>query len=193
MRYLTLFAFSSENWKRPAREVSLLMKLFVDALQREVRDLHSNDVRLRFIGDRGSLNTALQRQMADGEARTAANTGLRLNIAVAYGGRWDLVQAARSLARDAAAGKIEPEGINEATFGASLSLGDLPSPDLFIRTGGESRVSNFLLWHLAYTELYFSELCWPDFTADALDDALASFAGRHRRFGCTSEQLKKAR
>lgn len=193
VQYLTLFAFSSENWKRPAREVSLLMKLFVEALQREVRELHRNDVRLRFIGDRSSLNAALQRQMAEGESTTAGNRGLQLNIAVAYGGRWDLVQAARSLARDAAAGRIEPEAINETTFAASLSLGDVPSPDLFIRTGGESRVSNFLLWHLAYSELYFSDLCWPDFTPDALDDALASFAGRDRRFGQTGEQLQKAR
>ncbi|MEL7447684.1 MAG: polyprenyl diphosphate synthase [Pseudomonadota bacterium] len=191
VQYLTLFAFSSENWNRPPREVSLLMKLFVEALQREVRELDRNDVVLRFIGDRSRLNAALQRQMAEGEATTANNRGLQLNIAVAYGGRWDLVQAARNLARDAAAGKLEPEAINESSLGASLCLGDQPSPDLFIRTGGESRISNFLLWHAAYSELYFSELCWPDFTPAALDEALACFAGRHRRFGRTSEQLQK--
>ena len=188
---LTLFAFSSENWNRPPREVSLLMKLFVEALQREVRDLDRNDVVLRFIGDRSRLNAALQRQMAEGEATTAGNCGLRLNIAVAYGGRWDLVQAARTLARDAAAGKIEPESISESSFGATLCLGDQPAPDLFIRTGGERRVSNFLLWHLAYSELYFSDLCWPDFTPAALDEALASFAGRRRRFGRTGDQIQK--
>jgi undecaprenyl diphosphate synthase len=184
---LTLFAFSSENWKRPAREVGFLMNLFAEALQREIAELHANDVRLSFIGDRASLAPALVRLMQEGEATTRDNTGLRLVIAVAYGGRWDLVQAARTLATAARDGALDPAAIDEMRFAGALAGADLPDPDLFIRTGGEMRISNFLLWNLAYTELYFSPLLWPDFDAAAFDAALDFYAGRERRFGRTAE------
>src|SRR5262245_57102806 len=187
---LTLFAFSSENWQRPAREVRFLMSLFAEALQREIAELHRNNVRLSFIGDRSALSAALIRHMDEGEALTRANTGLRLVIAVAYGGRWDLVQAARSLAEDARAGRIDPAAIDEAHLGAGLAVAELPDPDLFIRTGGEMRVSNFLLWNLAYTELFFSPLLWPDFDAAAFDAALDFYAGRERRFGRTAAEAE---
>jgi undecaprenyl diphosphate synthase len=187
---LTLFAFSSENWKRPAHEVGFLMNLFAEALQREIAELHGNDVRLAFIGDRAALSPALVRLMEEGEAMTRDNAGLRLVIAVAYGGRWDLVQAARTLATAARAGALDPATIDEARFGRELSGADLPDPDLFIRTGGEMRISNFLLWNLAYTELYFSPLLWPDFDAAAFDAALDFFAGRERRFGRTAAEAE---
>ena len=187
---LTLFAFSSENWKRPPREVRFLMSLFAEALQREIAELHRNNVRLSFIGDRSALAPALTRPMEEGEALTRDNPGLRLVIAVAYGGRWDLVQAARRLAEDARAGRIEPGAIDEARLGSELAVAALPDPDLFIRTGGEMRISNFLLWNLAYTELYFSPLLWPDFDAAALDAALDFYAGRERRFGRTEAEAE---
>jgi undecaprenyl diphosphate synthase len=189
---LTLFAFSSENWKRPPREVRFLMSLFTEALQREIAELHRNNVRLSFIGDRSALASALTRQMEEGEALTHDNPGLRLVIAVAYGGRWDLVQAARRLAEEACAGRIEPGAIDEARLGSELAVAALPDPDLFIRTGGEMRISNFLLWNLAYTELYFSPLLWPDFDAAALDAALDFYAGRERRFGRTTAEVEGA-
>ena len=189
---LTLFAFSSENWQRPAREVRFLMNLFAEALQREIAELHRNNVRLSFIGDRGALSARLIRHMEEGETLTRGNTGLRLVIAVAYGGRWDLVQAARGLAEDARAGRIDPAAIDEARLGAGLAIAQLPDPDLFIRTGGEMRVSNFLLWNLAYTELYFSPLLWPDFDAAAFDAALDFYAGRERRFGRTGAETEGA-
>jgi undecaprenyl diphosphate synthase len=189
---LTLFAFSSENWRRPAREVGFLMNLFAEALQREIAELHRNEVRLRFIGDRSALAPALTRHMVEGEALTSANAGLQLVIAVAYGGRWDLTQATRRLAEDVRAGRIDPAAIDEARLGAQLAVADLPDPDLFIRTGGEMRVSNFLLWNLAYTELYFSPLLWPDFDAAALDEALEFYAGRERRFGRTVAESESA-
>jgi undecaprenyl diphosphate synthase len=183
VQILTLFAFSSENWQRPRREVGLLMNLFMDALRNELSELASNNVRMRFIGDRSTLSEQMQRMMTDAERLTADNTGLCLIIAVSYGGRWDVVQAARALAEQAATGRICAADIDERALEQHLSLADLPDPDLFIRTGGERRISNFLLWNLAYSELYFSDLLWPDFDSAALDQALEFFAGRERRFG----------
>src|ERR1700719_2436901 len=180
VRYLTLFAFSSENWRRPPDEVGMLMGLFLDALVREVADLHRNRVRLRFIGDRESLGLELKEKMQDAEALTAANSGLGLMVAVAYGGRWDIAQACRSLAA---------AEITEEHIAAHLALAGIPDPDLLIRTGGEQRISNFLLWNLAYTELYFSEALWPEFSPGSLQAALEHFARRERRFGKTSAQV----
>jgi len=189
VRFLTLFAFSSENWRRPPDEVGLLMNLFLDALVREVANLHRNQVRLRFIGDRNMLSSELARRMVDAESLTEANTGLGLFAAVAYGGRWDIVQACRSLAADVAQGALAASEIGEAQVGSRLALAGIPDPDLLIRTGGEQRISNFLLWNLAYTEMYFIDVLWPEFTAAHLDAALAFFAQRERRFGKTSAQL----
>ncbi len=190
IEYLTLFAFSSENWNRPRREVGLLMDLFVEALQREVSDLHSRDIRLKFIGDRSSLSDKLQRMMGEGEALTINNTAMTVVLAVSFGGRWDIAQAARSIAEAAIAGRLAPQDVDDALVRQHLSLGDLPDPDLFIRTGGERRISNFMLWDLAYTELYFSDVLWPDFDTDTLEHAISFFAGRERRFGRTTAQLE---
>ena len=187
---LTVFAFSSENWSRPAEEVSLLMGLFVDALDQEVDELHSNGVRLRFIGDRQRLSVRLQSYLAAAEARTAANQQLSLNIAMSYGGRWDITGAVRELAAKCAAGALRPADISEEQVAQALALADLPDPDLFVRTGGERRISNFLLWNLAYTELYFTDSLWPDFDAGELDAALAFYAARERRFGRTPDQTR---
>jgi len=187
---LTVFAFSSENWARPAEEVSLLMGLFVDALDQQVEELHAKGVRLRFIGDRQRLSVRLQSYLASAEARTAANEKLSLNIAMSYGGRWDLTGAVRQLAAKCAAGALRSADITEEQVGQALALADLPDPDLFIRTGGEHRISNFLLWNLAYTELYFTDCLWPDFDAGQMDAALAFFAARERRFGRTPEQTQ---
>jgi len=187
---LTVFAFSSENWSRPAEEVSLLMGLFVDALDQEVDELHANGVRLRFIGDRQRLSVRLQSYLAAAEARTAANERLSLNIAMSYGGRWDITGAVRQIAAQCAAGALRAADITEEQVAQALALADLPDPDLFVRTGGERRISNFLLWNLAYTELYFTDCLWPDFDAAALDEALAFFAARERRFGRTPDQTR---
>ncbi len=187
--YLTLFAFSSENWRRPPDEVGMLMNLFLDSLVREIEDLHRNRVRVRFIGDRELLGLELGSRMRSAENLTEANTGLGLTVAVAYGGRWDIVQACRSLAADVAAGQLAAAEITEAHVAARLALAGLPDPDLLIRTGGEQRISNFLLWNLAYTELYFSDVFWPEFTPAHLDAAFEQFARRERRFGKTSAQL----
>jgi undecaprenyl diphosphate synthase len=187
---LTVFAFSSENWARPAEEVSLLMGLFVDALDQEVDELHTNGVRLRFIGDRQRLSVRLQSYLAAAEARTAANEKLSLNIAMSYGGRWDITGAVRELAARCAAGGLRAADITEEQVARALALAELPDPDLFVRTGGERRISNFLLWNLAYTELYFTDCLWPDFDAGELDAALAFFAARERRFGRTSDQTR---
>lgn len=187
--FLTLFAFSSENWRRPEEEVSRLMSLFLEALQREVDDLHRNNVRLRFIGARGQLQAELVARISDAEAKTKDNDGLTLIVATAYGGRWDIVQAAQSLAAQVAEGTLEVEAIDERRFAAAMSLGDVPDPDLLIRTGGEKRISNFLLWNLAYSELLFSECLWPDFREAQFDEALAFFAGRQRRYGYTGDQV----
>jgi undecaprenyl diphosphate synthase len=180
---LTLFAFSSENWGRPAEEVGSLMGLFLEALEREVADLHHKGVRIRFIGERRSLAVRLQAKIAAAEERTAANPGLRLQVAVSYGGRWDIVQAAQKLAGRCASGALRAQDIGEADLAAELALAGLPQTDLLIRTGGEFRVSNFLLWDLAYAELYFSPRLWPDFAVADFEDALAFFAARERRFG----------
>ena len=187
--FLTLFAFSSENWRRPEEEVSRLMSLFLEALQREVDDLHRNNVRLRFIGARDQLQAELVARISDAEAKTKDNDGLNLIVATAYGGRWDIVQAAQSLAAQVAEGPLEVEAIDERRFAAAMSLGDVPDPDLLIRTGGEKRISNFLLWNLAYAELLFSECLWPDFREAQFDEALAYFAGRQRRYGYTGDQV----
>jgi undecaprenyl diphosphate synthase len=189
IEYLTLFAFSSENWRRPPDEVGMLMSLFLDVLQREVDDLHRNGVRLRFLGDRKLLGAVLAQRMADAESMTAANAGLGLMVALGYGGRWDLTQACRSLAAEVAAGTLLPSEIGESHIAARLALAGIPDPDLLIRTGGEQRISNFLLWNLAYTEMYFSDVLWPEFGAAHLDAALKFFAQRERRFGKTSAQL----
>jgi undecaprenyl diphosphate synthase len=189
VRYLTLFAFSSENWQRPPDEVGVLMSLFLDALQREVADLHRNQVRLTFIGDRELLGAELARRMHGAEQLTAGNAGLRLIVAVAYGGRWDIARACRALAADAAAGRLDAAAIGEAQVAERLAMAGIPDPDLLIRTGGEQRISNFLLWNLAYTEMYFSDTLWPEFSPAHLDAAFEYFAQRERRFGKTSGQL----
>lgn len=182
---LTLFAFSSENWRRPRYEVQKLMELFARALEKEAHALRDNNVRLRFIGDLSRFSADLRRQMEQAVRLTADNDGLHLCIAVNYGGRWDIVEAARQVVER----EIPVGAIDEASFGELLSLADLPPPDLFIRTGGERRISNFLLWQLAYTELYFTDVLWPDFDEAALDEALADYAGRQRRFGRTGSQV----
>jgi undecaprenyl diphosphate synthase len=184
IEYLTLFAFSSENWHRPADEVSTLMRLFVTALQKEVGRLVDSEVRLRVVGERSALDAELRRLIADAEERTAANTRLQLTLCVSYGGRWDILQAARAAVRAHGA-----DALDEPLLGQHLALAFAPEPDLLIRTGGEQRISNFLLWQCAYSELYFTHALWPDFSAAAFDEALAWFAQRERRFGRTSQQL----
>lgn len=186
---LTLFAFSSENWKRPQQEVSLLMDLFMVALRREVKRLKRNNVQLRIIGDRSAFSEKLQQRISAAEAETADNDGLVLQIAANYGGRWDIVQAVRHLAARVEAGELTADQINEAAVAAELSFSGLPDPDLFVRTGGEQRISNFMLWQSAYTELYFTDDYWPDFDARAFDRALEYYAGRQRRFGMTEAQV----
>lgn len=190
VEYLTLFAFSSENWRRPREEVSKLMGLFVEALRREVAELHQNNVRLRFVGAREQLNAKLIDKIESAEQLTADNSGLNLQVAVAYGGRWDIVQAARKLARQVEAGEIDIDNIDESRFAAELQLADVPDPDLLIRTGGEHRISNFLLWNLAYAELWFSDVLWPDFGESEFDAALEFYSCRQRRYGHTGEQLE---
>lgn len=186
VQYLTLFAFSSENWRRPQEEVTLLMQLFVKALEQEVEKLDRNGVRLRVIGDLDRFEPRLQELIRQAEAKTAGNTRLDLTIAANYGGRWDIMQAAN---RMLAAQPEKREGWQESDLEPHLSMSFAPEPDLFIRTGGEERISNFLLWQLAYTELYFTPTLWPDFNTTEFDKAIASFQQRERRFGRTSEQL----
>lgn len=186
---LTLFAFSSENWSRPRDEVMGLMSLFVESLEAEIEELDRNGVRLRFIGERAELDARLRDRIESSEARTAGNRRLALQIAVSYGGRSDILAAARLLADQVRRGELDGAQIDEARFASALALGGLPDPDLFIRTGGEQRISNFLLWNLAYTELYFTDLLWPDFDAAAFDLALQHFGTRQRRFGRTGEQV----
>jgi undecaprenyl diphosphate synthase len=192
IQVLTLFAFSSENWRRPAGEVGMLMSLLLESLQSEVRELHQQGVQLRFIGDRAAFAPELQARMQAAEAMTRGNGGLILVIALGYGGRWDLVQAARRVATEARDGTLDPAQIDEAAFAQRLALAGVPEPDLFIRTGGEQRISNFLLWDLAYTELWFSAALWPDFDAAAFDGALDWYASRERRFGGVTETAKDA-
>ncbi len=188
---LTLFTFSSENWRRPKEEVSLLMSLFMMALKREVKILHKNNVRLRLVGAPDAFSEKLQKLVSDAEELTKNNTGIILVIAANYGGRWDIVDTAKRLTKQVQEGTLQVEDINESLFKQNLSLGDLPEPDLFIRTGGEKRISNFLMWQLAYTELYFTDTLWPDFDKAAFLKALESFQGRERRFGRTSEQVQE--
>ncbi len=186
---LTLFAFSSENWRRPKSEVNLLLELFVSALRAEVRRLHDNGVQLRIIGERSAFPQKLQRSIAEAEESTRGNGSIVLQVAANFGGRWDITQAARSLAEDAAAGRLDPSAIDESLFSQRLSFPGLPDPDLFIRTGGEQRLSNFILWQSAYAELYFSDLMWPEFGTDAYAAVIAEFGRRQRRFGLTGEQV----
>ncbi len=190
--YLTLFAFSSENWQRPAEEVSGLMRLFLEALQREVDDLHRNNVRLTFIGAREQLQAGLIRKIAAAEEQTRNNSGLNLIIAVAYGGRWDIVTAARNLATRVLNQELSVADIDDEKLGGELALAGVPDPDLLIRTGGEQRVSNFLLWNLAYAELWFSDCLWPEFGERQFDEALSYYASRQRRYGHTGNQVDVA-
>lgn len=190
---LTLFAFSSENWGRPEEEVGGLMKLFMGALEREVEELDRRGVRIRFIGERERFAPQIRERMRGAEAQTAGNTRLVLAIAASYGGRQDIAQAARAIAEDVAAGRLHPDQVDEAAVHARTALADLPPPDLFIRTGGDHRISNFLLWQLAYTELWFTDTLWPDLDAATLQRALDDFARRERRFGLTGDQVREAR
>ena len=187
--YLTLFAFSSENWRRPAEEVGRLMSLFLEALQREVDDLHRNNVRLTFIGAREELQAGLIRKISAAEEKTSDNTGLNLIIAVAYGGRWDIVTAARKLAGKVLDQEIAVADIDDEKLAGELALAGIPDPDLLIRTGGEQRVSNFLLWNLAYAELCFCDNLWPEFGERQFDEALSFYASRQRRYGHTGDQV----
>lgn len=186
---LTLFAFSSENWQRPAEEVGALMDLFLSALRREVRKLQDNGIRLKIIGDCSRFHPELQAAIRDAEAVTAGGQRLVLQVAANYGGQWDILQAARRMAELARDGRMNPDEITPALFQSYLSTGDQPMPDLCIRTGGEKRISNFLLWQMAYAELYFSDLYWPDFKHQAMSEALEEFSRRKRRFGKTDEQV----
>jgi len=187
---LTVFAFSSENWNRPRQEVSRLIDLFMRALDKETRELHENGVKLRFIGELTVFNPELQQRIRNAVECTRENRRMTLNVAVNYGGRWDITQAAQALARGCEQGKMHAEDINEAVFARHLMLAEGSEPDLFIRTGGEMRISNFLLWQAAYSEFYFSPELWPDFTPECLDAAIADFASRERRFGRTGKQVQ---
>jgi undecaprenyl diphosphate synthase len=186
---LTIFAFSSENWNRPEEEVSSLMALFVSTIMAEVKKLHKKNVCVQFIGERGRFSEKLQKSINEAELLTHENTGLHLNIAANYGGRWDIVNACRSIAEQLNDNRLTLQDIDETLFDSFISLHDMPAPDLFIRTGGEQRISNFLLWQLTYSELYFVDTLWPDFSDEDFDAALAWYAGRQRRFGKTGQQL----
>ncbi|WP_297812684.1 isoprenyl transferase [uncultured Methylophaga sp.] len=187
---LSLFAFSSENWRRPGKEVSLLMELFSHALSNQVKKLHENNIKLQVIGDLERFSDALRQQIEQAQRLTEDNTGLTLNIAANYGGRWDITQSVRQLAQQVAKGELAADAITEQSINEHLTTAAIAEPDLFIRTGGEQRVSNFLLWQMAYTEFYFTDVLWPEFDAKQLDRAIASFSQRERRFGRTSEQLQ---
>lgn len=191
VKVLSLFAFSSENWRRPSKEVSLLMELFNLALKQQVKRLHKNNIRLQIIGDLSKFSSSLQKRIQESQQLTENNTGLTLNIAANYGGRWDVVQAVQTIAKKVAASEIDVDTISEQMISDALTTAILPEPDLFVRTGGEQRVSNFLLWQMAYTEFFFTDTLWPDFDASSLDQAIASFTKRERRFGKTSEQLQE--
>jgi undecaprenyl diphosphate synthase len=191
VKVLSLFAFSSENWRRPTKEVSLLMELFSLALKQQVKRLHKNNIRLQIIGDLSQFSPSLQKQIQHSQQLTENNTGLTLNIAANYGGRWDVVQSVRKIAKKVKKGELDVGDISEQMISDSLTTAELAEPDLFIRTGGEQRVSNFLLWQMAYTEFFFTDTLWPDFDAVALDQAMTSFTQRERRFGQTSEQLQE--
>lgn len=188
---LTLFAFSSENWRRPEDEVSSLMQLFLFVLQKEVKVLHKNQVRLNIIGDLSRFNPGLQESIAKAQALTAANTGLTLNVAANYGGRWDIANAAQQLAIQVANGTLQPSDVTEHMLSQYIQMHDQPELDLMIRTGGDIRISNFLLWQAAYAELCFLDTLWPDFDDQVFADAIASFVSRERRFGCTGAQIRE--
>ena len=187
---LTVFAFSSENWNRPAGEVSRLMEIFLRALDKEVNERHENGICLRFVGDKTAFKSAIQTKMAEAEALTFANNLLIANIAVNYGGRWDITQAACQAAKAVIEGRLSPDDIDETGFAKFLALADSPDPDLLIRTGGEMRISNFMLWQSAYTEFFFTPVLWPDFDARILDQAISVFQSRERRYGRTGEQVR---
>jgi undecaprenyl diphosphate synthase len=193
VKYLTLFAFSSENWRRPVQEVQLLKELFLSALDNEIRKLHKNNVRFCVIGDTERFGEKITTRIRQSETLTQKNTSLTLTIAANYGGRWDIAQACAELARRAVRGEVDPDTISEKSLEPFLSLAGVPEPDLFIRTGGEQRISNFLLWQLAYTEMYFTPVLWPDFDRAQFEQALVSYAGRQRRFGLTGDQIETAR
>jgi len=190
VRTLTVFAFSSENWNRPAGEVSRLMEIFLKALYREVQELHQNGVCVRFIGDLTAFKPAIQTRMSAAQSLTAGNNRLVANVAVNYGGRWDIAQAAKRMASAVAERCLSLDEVDETQLGRYMALAESPDPDLLIRTGGEMRISNFLLWQSAYTELYFTPVLWPDFDEASLDEAIAAFQSRERRYGRTGDQLK---
>lgn len=193
VEYLTLFAFSSENWSRPKEEVSSLMNLFIEALRREVDELHRNNVKLKFVGALNELNEGLREKIAQSEQKTAANSGLTLTVAIAYGGRWDIIEASKALTRRVVDGSLGIDDIDDSEFAAELQMSNVPDPDLLIRTGGEQRISNFLLWNLAYAELWFTDVLWPEFDETVFDEALSFYAGKQRRFGHTGDQVEAVR
>ncbi len=193
IKALTVYAFSSENWQRPKQEVSLLMELFMSSLKQEINNLHSNNVRLRFIGNKNQFAEKLQRYIQDSEQLTEKNSGLQFNIAANYGGRWDIKHAVTQIVEQVQAGELQIDDITENSISACVELRDLPEPDLFIRTGGERRISNYLLWQLAYTELYFTDCLWPDFKRAEFEQALDWYRSRERRYGRISEQLEGAK
>ena len=187
---ITLFAFSSENWRRPEDEVGLLMELFITVLSSEVKKLHKNNLRLRIIGDTSRFSERLQKKIAEAETLTASNTGMMINVAANYGGKWDIVQAVQKLAQQVEHGKLAASDIDEDKIAQHLTMADLPDVDLLIRTSGECRISNFMLWQMAYAEMYFTPVYWPDFGEDSLVEAITWFVNRERRFGFTGEQIK---
>ncbi|MGR5175992.1 isoprenyl transferase [Vibrio parahaemolyticus] len=187
---VTLFAFSSENWRRPEDEVGLLMELFVTVLSNEIKKLHKNNLRLRIIGDKSRFNDRLQRKIAEAEKLTENNTGTVINVAANYGGKWDILQATKQLAKLVEQGEIKADQITEEMIGRYVTMSDLPDVDLLIRTSGECRISNFMLWQMAYAEMYFMDEYWPEFDEDSLVKAITWFVNRERRFGCTGEQVK---
>lgn len=192
IKTLTVYAFSSENWQRPQEEVTLLMELFMSALKDQVAELNRNNVKICFIGDREDFPKKLQAAIDKSEITTADNDGLNLNVAANYGGRWDIVNACKAIVEAVDKGQLSIEQIDEGSLSERISLAECPAPDLFIRTGGEKRISNYLLWQLAYTELYFTDVLWPNFGPEQLDESLKWYAERQRRFGRTSEQVTKA-
>ncbi|MEM7565179.1 MAG: polyprenyl diphosphate synthase, partial [Pseudomonadota bacterium] len=191
VKNLTLFAFSSENWNRPEEEVSSLMDLFVQSLKQNTEELNQRGIRICFIGNRDAFSEQLRSQIHESETLTAKNQVMRLNVAANYGGQWDIVETTRTLARQVQQGQLEPDQIDESRFAATLSLGDVEPPDLFIRTGGEQRISNFLLWQCAYAELYFCDVLWPDFSESDMRKALDVYGKRQRRYGKTGDQIEE--
>ncbi len=191
VRHLTLFAFSSENWNRPQEEVDTLMNLFLQSLKKNSAELHEKNIRIRFIGDRKAFSQALQNQISESEQLTVKNQQMTLNVAANYGGQWDILNAVKAMAEKLASNDLSVDQVDQSVLESGLSLSDSPNPDLFIRTGGEQRISNFMLWQLAYAELYFTEVLWPDFSEQEMQYALDTYAQRQRRYGKTAEQLNK--